>query len=43
MTQLINLQIKTSSSSVNFSLVEDMLYALSLLGCKDFEGNIFFL
>lgn len=38
-TQFINLQIKTSGSSVNFSLVEDMLYAASLL---DFNSEVSF-
>ena len=38
-TQFINLQIKTAGSSVNFSLVEDMLYAASLL---DFNSEVNF-
>ena len=36
-TQFINLQIKTSSSLVDFSLVEDMLYAVSLLPLSHFS------
>ena len=38
-TQFINLQIKTAGSSVNFSLVEDMLFAASLL---DFNSEVNF-